>query len=1021
MNRLGFPKRLLSSILLLILLTLYLGLAWLVSPVAAQSCSHVTFQIDAAVSLDETAVCNAAEQWRDQGIQTFIYVTDVVTQSEDDWYVHLDGVETARGFRTGEAFDSNVLAYEVSTSGDTWASTLTYGSDLFDTPFDQNENQRLEIAENLLDDVLDGNLTSGFSTAINAAYDVSYGAAFASGGSETTASGSGVGGVVTTVAAVGALGVGGYFVNRQVVQPALARRKKREEQEAHLGNLRQNVANLLLACERLLSGDKPEEAILYQVFEAYGGVHYEDRKTAVYEWIRRSQAALDAAFNLRRDLIDEDNTQSLTEQIRSWETIYLTLVGSSERVQELTDEELHDLLDPMITLERETDETPLVKQLVDLQRELQGKPLKVELQEVDPTSVDQEGILGYVDQVEQQLNELMAAQGSAPDALDKARRARLDAEKEVDDARPFGLTATQLMVGLDARLAKAKKNLDHGVYLDVLSETESADRDLDIIDDMMAAEAGHAERQNKISQILQQGYRPVSLAPDRELLAEQQEKVRQSIEAGDYVEADSWVDEFDASSNQTLQNVEQWRNLHQINLDQLERLGASLVHIKGYYNQEAVPAWRGLQNYPDGNWKSVTQGLNGPQETLKWLEDGEIARIRGLNSMQSQQFPDAESALVAANGRLMQAERQLQTVVNRLAEIKTAENNIRDGIKVAKKAWEKTAVLRDAEDRKIGPEIDQMLDQAQTLIDEAGRYAKAREFIAAAAAQTKSRHLSIDAYDQATEQVRRINRLQTELDKLGREVVPEAERVLRLGDALPAVIMTPDINTRLQELGRQLSEAKRERSAIMSQEDHALTAALEEAVDSFKLAEETADLTATLMDQEQKAYKELGEQAEAAIQRARVAIEQAEKRVKQRDGGAGASALRRAQDLLPSRSNLQNASKDRLAQVRGQADKAADEAALAERKAEESIREAQRRREREWQRRRTHSPGPIIIGGNGRSQRSGGGWSSPRPSRPRISSHRSRSSSRSRSRSSSRRTSSRSSSRRTSSRGRSRR
>ncbi|MCA9966920.1 MAG: hypothetical protein KC423_21875, partial [Anaerolineales bacterium] len=127
---------------------LFLQLAWLIAPVHAQSCSHVTFRVDSTASLDRTAVCEAAQPWADKDIQTFVYITDQVTDNEGDWYQLLDAIETDAGFRSGENFDPNVLAFEASSSGDPWAATLTYGSNLFDTPLDQNESSRVQIANN---------------------------------------------------------------------------------------------------------------------------------------------------------------------------------------------------------------------------------------------------------------------------------------------------------------------------------------------------------------------------------------------------------------------------------------------------------------------------------------------------------------------------------------------------------------------------------------------------------------------------------------------------------------------------------------------------------------------------------------------------------------------------------------------------------------------------------------------------------------------------------------------------------
>ncbi|MCA9966811.1 MAG: hypothetical protein KC423_21325, partial [Anaerolineales bacterium] len=517
-----------------------------------------------------------------------------------------------------------------------------------------------------------------------------------------------------------------------------------------------------------------------------------------------------------------------------------------------------------------------------------------------------------------------------------------------------------------------------------LEEPAVVERDLGIVDDLIAAEAQHRERQGKIEQILQQGYRPAPLANDRDQVAANQEKVTSSVTAGDYLAADQWLDEYEAASSQALTNAEQWRSQHQFNLESLERIGAEWVHVEGYLNQEAVPAWRGLQNYPPGNWKTVTQGLEEPRRTLEWLKNEELPRIETMNSMETQQFPAAEAALVEAGAKLMQAERQLQTIVNRLAEIKAAENNIREGLKLAQADLAQAVALRDAEDVKIGPEIDAMLAEAEESLRLAGGFAQEREFIAASHAQTKARKLAQDGYAQATAQVQRINTLQGELEALGQSVGPAVQQVLADGENLPAVIMTADINHRLQEVARTFSQAQQARAQIMSQEDHKLAAALQTAVSAFQTAQDAAQTSADLIRQEVQSYSDLVDQTDQAILQATEAIARAQRLVSSANGSGGYPALQRAIGNLPNRTDLHNASRDRLLGLRQQAERAASDAREAEQKAEASIAEARREAERRRQRDYGGIP-PIIIGG-GRSRTTGGGWSSPRPTMPRTTS-----------------------------------
>ncbi len=209
------------------------------------------------------------------------------------------------------------------------------------------------------------------------------------------------------VLGLGALGVGGYKL-----MPWAIRRTRLKRQ---LKILRARTSNLLNACEPLLRGDTPEETVLYQLFGAYGGEQSERPRKNVYEWLRRSQDALNVAFDLRRNLVAAEvrEKRALEQQVYDWEMLYLTLVGNSERILSLTNDELHTLLDPILVLDRETTDVQLIKQLDDIWRELaSGMPLKVDLMMVDPSETDAEGILGYIDRVKDTIADVRDKEGN---------------------------------------------------------------------------------------------------------------------------------------------------------------------------------------------------------------------------------------------------------------------------------------------------------------------------------------------------------------------------------------------------------------------------------------------------------------------------------------------------------------------------------------------------------------------------------------------------------------------------------
>lgn len=195
------------------------------------------------------------------------------------------------------------------------------------------------------------------------------------------------------------------FVLPQVRHTLWQLANQREISQTHLENLQKRVANLLLACERLLDGSRPEETIMYKLVEAYGGTADPIVKLRVEEWLRRSQLALGNVYAIRRQLLREDvqSQRTLTTLIADWEMLYLTLVGNQKRVLDLTEDELHILLDPIEVLERSPADVQLADQLTQIHRDMQNKPLKITLHAKPSGKVDAYGILGYIDLVEEEI------------------------------------------------------------------------------------------------------------------------------------------------------------------------------------------------------------------------------------------------------------------------------------------------------------------------------------------------------------------------------------------------------------------------------------------------------------------------------------------------------------------------------------------------------------------------------------------------------------------------------------------
>jgi hypothetical protein len=967
----------------LILLTVLVA-AYAVPALAQSSspCPNVEMILDTRLQVEAEAVCQAAQPWTEQGFEIFLYLTDAVPDSEDDWFNRLDRVETQAGIRGADGFDRNALALEASTATDlSWAYTITYGELLYDTPLDTDDSLLFRLKSQMRNAIAEGDPTGAFVQALNTAYEANYpageapvpptAAAVATAPPSTLAptappEPAGTSPVSTALLAllgVGGLGAGGYYVATRYVSPALERSRRRARLEEHLQALQTRVSNVLNALDRLLAGDTPEQTVLYELFAAYGGDQYEELRAQVHEWLRRSQNALADAFDLRQRLLDPEvqEQRPLEQRVEDWEMLYLTLVGASERILSLTDEELRTLLDPLLVLERQAPDVKLAGQLDALRRELSGMPLKVELMRVDPGQVDTEGVLGYVDQVQAQIARLQAAREEAPPRLEEAQAERRAAEEELDP--PFGMTEKQLFAGIDRELAEAEAALEEGLFLHVIDLAQDVLEDVGTVRTFAKMVAAHEARQAEVDQLLEEGYRPAHLEEQRQEIETDLKNIDRYFKAGDYVTAAEWITELNTDSQRMLDGVQAWKALHAQNAVALQELESLLSQVEAYRQEQAAPTWEQLQAYAPGNWQDVAEAREAATQTLRYLRGSLLDEIEQLNSMDRQQFAQAEQMLAQASADLAQSERELQALVNRLAEVRTAEAHIEEALQQTQADLDRAETYRDQEDVKIGPEVDRQIEQAHQRLAQAREHAQAGEFFPALNAQTAARELATAAYAAASDQVQEINALQTELDDVSRKLQEEVQRSRTAAQALPAAAQTAQTAALVRQVAALFSEAQQARTAATGLQDQALAQTLRQALSAYQEVDQLADQVLQQIATDRRAYDELLTSTRNAIHAAQSDVQQARWAVQDPDArGAGSRALQRANTILGRIGAVEpGTTKEALDRMR-------QAAAEAQRNARQALTQArQQQRATEAERRRRSSPGggPFGIPGPG--------------------------------------------------------
>lgn len=947
-----YTKRLLFTFLLFFSVTILLGTSAPLT-VHAQTCAYADIINDSALDLDTAAICAAAQPWAQDGYKLLIFLTDASVTNETAWFDLIDSVEASVGLRDlsqTDAFNRDGMALEAATSAD-WATSITLGDSLFNTPLDSDATVNA-LKRAVRGGINSGDPTTGFVNALNNAYatlnpsagqtldsvvatPISKPVDLADGSSNLIP-------VLGIILVVGGVAFAIFYLWPRAIRPALDARRRRQALQEHLGELQQRIANLLLACERLLEGDAVPKSVLYQLFEAYGGTKYDPLDAEVTEWLRRSREALSDAFDLRTRLVRPGvaEQRSLEQLVGDWESIYVTIVGTTERITGLSDDELHTLLDPLDVLEGIPADVRLANQLDSIRTELIGVPLRVELMIIDPSTLDAEGILGYVANVQEQIGRLQAAQRDAPDRLKHAQDNRQTSEEAIPD--PFVIAETHLFGGIDARLAAAATLLQDGVYLRVLEEVATITDDLDTLDELVATVAAQAKRENILADITGEGFRPPRLPQLQEELAADLHTIEQKLRDDNFDSVRSWIDEYDADGETALAHAQEWRNLYTANAEFSAELHTTLAKLEPALREETTRVWQQLQTYPALNWQDLQPAMTAATDTTQTARD-RLHHTAALNTMAEQQFEEAQNQLVTLAAALAAAELHMETVLGRLTAVVAAERTIDAALALTAQDLQRAQALRDAEDRKIGPEVDAQLIESQALLETARRHRQAREFLGAQSAQEKSRELATAAYQSADIQVTHINTLLHDLETIVAENDSGINRMLRAVEGLAAVVIAESTLQMAQKAARHLAEAQEARAQAADKEDHALAAALEKAVTGYRT---TLDLAQRAHDQsrrDQQEYDALFAEVNAAIDSAEDAIRRAIATGTHRDAGSSWHELvRKAQQTIPGKPD-RTMTRDQLRRTHDTATTAQQLALKANAQAANNIENARRR------------------------------------------------------------------------------
>ncbi|NJL85314.1 MAG: hypothetical protein HC886_04020 [Leptolyngbyaceae cyanobacterium SM1_1_3] len=684
----------------------------------AQTCPYAQIRVEAAVTIDHNAVCAAAQPWFQAGFQVLVYLSDRRPASAQSWSALLRLVEAETQLRTAtqNSLNPDAIAFAITLAADLpYSATITYGAQLANTPVD---SPRLEAARQAMRQQLPANPTAALTTGLSQTYKLMTDvppSAVANLPQQTmpqTAMAAEAG--LLTLLLGGVLIVGGTVAGALVIW----RRRQQQQQQARLAVLQSRSANLLMGCEQLLTGNSPEVTLIYQHFVEAGGLKYAPLTQQVIIWLKAARVQLDQAFQLHHQLVNTaPSANALRRSLRSWEMLYLTLIGSGDRTLSLSNEELQTLLQTQSGLT-----TQSVLQSPHLS-------LKLDFQQISPAQSDTEGVVSYLAQLRQTIERLHQAPLEAPQQL-----AALQQQRQVLAARlspTLRLKVTEALQNFDQRLQQAANYLGQDLALSALEVCQQAAQASQTLTLIWQALSQHDQQQAEIRAGIAQGYRPPQLPGQQQRVHQLIEKIRFNLPQENYPEIMPVLPQLQQADQKALETTRTWQQRYQASAQTLTQLQQALIKAETQLETQAKPDWRSLQQYPDSNWQDISETMTQADEKLWQLKSNQLPQLEHSASLAQQNLTQAEQLAAEITASLKEIEQQSQQVSDRLSCIQAAEAELGASLTYSMSCIQQVKQTCTRSLLGLIPlaRPDVRLDQALSLIDSARQLGQQRQFI----------------------------------------------------------------------------------------------------------------------------------------------------------------------------------------------------------------------------------------------------------------------------------------------------
>lgn len=959
------------------------------------------------VKLNREAICDAAKPWTEY-FDVYVFLTDEVPRSEDHWFSITDAFEERANIYYPDLpadrnFSLTAISFEASTMPrNIYAANITISNPLWETPLG-NDNTRALLKGQLRNNLEDGDYTTAFVTVISNSYNTAFPAVapvqpvvvvptqqvvatavatrslpattvaatsvplrtsvpMATGvpqiqtppviqtNSETS---SPIGTVILFLVLLIGGGVGGTYVIKFTEQ-----RRQNARYLQQIVDIKQRISRLLNIGQNLLGGNSASETQLYDVWSANGGENYPPMNTKVLRLITSARNAFNLA-HIRHKELDASVSLPLVEQLRGWETVYITLVGTTEEVQSMDEQQLQDLLNPLTVVEKEDVGDALYQQLTDnfpTDDADHKDALRLDLLLVNKDEVQTDGILGSVGLVKDELRTLKQAKTKGPDAHTAADYAinNLVLHHEFPADLPANLALGYPIV----LLAQSAKAVQEQRWMDVMELAEKAkhaatEQVLPLVQQYVTAKELSVTATQGIAALQKAGYNLRVLQPDLTAISDDIKIFKQALTDGEYAKAEEFVAEIAHDSEHALMSATALQTLHDKNVASLADLANNVAEAKKIFGTEISGDFAELtEEYPPSNWGEAKAAYDAAQQIIEALTDNPqdtkdiVSRITELNSLEKGEFETAETQLSDASAQLTQARQHFTTISDQLTLVQRTELEVSDALSSAESEIKKAVTTRDTSNEMVTPEVDAALNTASETLAQARQMADKREFVSALASAQQARTLAVSALTTANDQIKAIQeqlRVIPEWTLQAKTRIAEASQALR--NLLPS-LQTSSMEQDLVSANKSLADANSVGAGTSGKQDIAWLNALTIQRHQYDNAVEYAEQVIDAVKDANRKYRSIIAATEQAINDANSALQDADRLSAHSDArDAGQNAVMRARSTLPSLPTY-GMTLDALLRSQQQAEQAATYARQASQAAQAAINQAEAERQR---------------------------------------------------------------------------